>query len=324
MKVRAKKHVVVREKRKLLPGRLGDLQILIEEHGKKTIVPAVALLIALLYFLNLFSDLTVAAVIIVCAGIAAFGIFAYQIISGEFPKWTKLSLACVFLFFAVGVIYPSFRTVFPGSPVINVEISKEQGEVKLDGLLSSGYYLMYVNSPAIEHGSKGIQGEYSLSVSGSDIGGKFFDIWRQGRVGRRGVTNVEQRHPSERHKIYFDAGNNILKVNRLDSSIGPTLKVAFYKYHVPFFLIIIFTVLLVLYGVFLDVYFLEETKKKMLSVWMVMGAFFVFFYDYSMEPTRVLSTTLWSLLISAIAGFLLGWLFSWLGRKIGAKVRVRI
>ncbi|MBM4387371.1 MAG: hypothetical protein FJ088_06495, partial [Deltaproteobacteria bacterium] len=103
MKLKAKKHVVVQEKRKLLPGRLGDMQVLIEEHGKNAVVPAVALFIALLYFLKVFSDFTMGAIIVVCAGLAAFGMFAYQIMSGEFPKWTKMSLAGAFLFFALGV-----------------------------------------------------------------------------------------------------------------------------------------------------------------------------------------------------------------------------
>ena len=298
----------------------------LHDWGRVAIPAGVAVILAALRFTGILDDTGVGFAIglVVLAGVA--GAFGWIVWTNEFPRWVRPATIAMYALFAAGTVFPFVTTVYPGSPEgESVLVSKDKPEVSMGGV-GSGHYVVEVYAQSLgEAGQpRGSEGQYRLLVGGEEVSGKFADVMRSVRAGRRGTRSVEQKHLMEVHNLDLPDGDKTVKVLRLDTTIGPDLRVTVYPAVVPPVVVYVVMGVILLFGVILDGLFQDQTEKWRLAPWMAVAAAFLLIFNSAYERGSVTSAAVWSAIIGGAAGFLAGWLLGLVSRKVMGRVRARI
>lgn len=315
---------VVEETTPTMDGRFEKLFQLWKKYGSNYLLPAIIVIFALFYFLNILNERSLGLSIGLVYLLGILGVFAFWIFFKNFPKYVQYSLIGFSIIYFLGLVYPFYEVIFPGEPLFDKTISKGGEDITIDGITSGGYYTLFIS--ATDKMSKAgmyrnVRGEYNIKVGEKALKGNFSDEWVSARVGRRGSRQVERKHTGERHTLYISKDKNKISINNIDDSLGGEVRIKIYKSALPLPVLIIFSLLILSCGIFLDVKFSEETKKLRLFPLITIAVIFTHFSIISYEPGKELQTPIWSIIISGIVGFLGGWIISLLAKKIKLRFR---
>jgi hypothetical protein len=303
----------------------------LEDWGRLVIPAGAAAIIVALRLLGVVDDtgsgfivglLVLAGLYVGCAAIVFFG---------EFPKWVRASTIALGLVFLAGMVAPFADTIYPGiatggSPAFQTTVVKDSPETPVTGDVGSGWYSVEVFAKSLADGGelKG-EGQYKLLVGGQEVAGKFSDTMRQVRATRRGGTRqVEQKHLMEVRAVTFADGAKTLKAVRLDTNIGPELRVSIFPVLVPPPLVYVLVGLALVFGILVDGMFQEQTERWRLAPFVGMAVAFLLIFGSSYERGSVTSGAIWSTIFGGVVGFLGGWLLSLIGRRVIGRLRTKV
>lgn len=274
-------------------------------------------------FLGLLDDpglgfsISILYILAVCG---AFGLIVWQ---NPFPLWARVATVISGILVALGAVLPLVQMIYPGEPAFSEVVGAEKREVQLDPALSGFHHLeVYAASLAERPFAAGVEGRYHLRLAGKDIEGRFADVMRSVRAGRRGTRTVEQKHLMDVYSVTLPEGEKRLEVIRVDQAIGPDLRVALYPALVPPLLGYVLLGLAFLVGLVLDARFPAQTEKWRLAPWPAMVLAFIAIFSSAYERGAVTNAAVWSTIFGAAIGFTLGWVLSLLARRVYARVRI--
>jgi len=250
--------------------------------------------------------------------------FAFQLRETEIPaKAQRLAIGAAVLYLA-GAVFPFVETIYPGDPAATTSISKENGQVVLSGVSGTWARVdVYAESFASSETRLG-QGQYKLVLGDRELKGEFSDAMRSVR-GRRGrTTQVEDRHYLDSYLVRLPEGEITLKAVRIDSAIGPDLRVSVYPKMVPPWVLYGLLGVVVLFGMGLDGLYQQATWRWRFTPWVGAAATFLVVFNSSYEPAKMPGAAIWSGIFGGLGGFLVGWLLSLIARKVLGRLRTRI
>jgi hypothetical protein len=319
-----KRNVVKEEPIKAVerPGsRLGPFM---EDWGRLVIPLGVGTILAVLRLTGTVDNVGLGALIglvVLAATMAGFGLILWQ---NVFPRWVIIGSIAAGVLFLAGAVVPFISTIYPGSPAWSQGVTRDSPEIPLGDLASGSYRVqIYAKSLADGSGLRTGEGQYTVVVAGKDLRGKFSDITRSTR-GRRGMSGtVEDRHFLEAHLVSLGSEANTLRVKRLDAVIGPEITVSFYRNWMTPLMTGVLLALAMVWAVFLDGRFQEQTWRWRLSPWIGAGVFFLLVFHSSYEPAKMPGAALWSGVFGGMGGFLVGWILSLISRKVVGMIRTR-
>ncbi len=305
-------------------GRGTRLEDFLDDWGRLVIPLGAAALLAALRLLGVLDDVGLGyaiGLLVLLATMAAFGLLIWR---NEFPRWARLGTIGAGILFLAGALVPFTTEIYPGTPIVQVPVSKAGGDVAIDAL-SSGYYRIDVFAKSFADAglARGGEGQYRLTLGGKELTGRFTDTMRSTR-GRRGMAGqVEDRHFLDVHQVRLAGGPMTLQPGRIDQNIGPNLQVSLYRTWLPPFLIAILLVLAGAWSMFLDGVFQDQTWRWRLTPWFGVGAFFLWVFSASYDPSKMPGSAIWSAVFGGLGGFLIGWLLSLLARRLLGRLRTR-
>lgn len=307
-----------------LPPNGGRLEEFLDDWGRLVIPLGVAGVLAALRLLNVVDDVGLGyaiGLVTLVATMVAFGLLIWR---NDFPRWVRIGTLAAGALFLIGAITPFTNGVYPGTPEFRYVVSRASGGIALDEVPSGTYRVdVHAKSFAEAGSARGGEGQYRITLAGKDLTGKFSDTTRDTR-GRRGLSGqVEDRHFLDVHHLRLASGAKSLAAPRIDQSIGPDLQVSLYRTYMPPFVIAILLVIVGLWAMFLDGVFQDQTWRWRLTPWFGVGAFFLWVFAASYDPSKMPGSAIWSAVIGGLGGFLIGWLLSLLSRRVLGRLRTR-
>ncbi|MBP7126349.1 hypothetical protein KBD49_08290 [Myxococcota bacterium] len=238
-------------------------------------------------------------------------------------KARRLAIAAGVLYLAGGV-FPFVETIYPGKPAATTLISKEAGEVPLSGISGTWARVDVFAETFASAETRLGQGQYKLVLGDRELKGEFSDAMRSVR-GRRGrTTQVEDRHYLDSYLVRLPGSEVTLKAVRIDSAIGPDLRVSVYPKMVPPWILYGLLGVVALFAMGLDGIYQQATWRWRFTPWIGAAAAFLLVFNSSYEPAKMPGAAIWSGIFGGLGGFLVGWLLSLLARKVLGRLRTRV
>lgn len=297
-----------------------------EDWGRLVIPLGIIAILVILRSLGILDDTGLGCLIGLLVFISLGTAFSVQVFTQDFPKWVKVSTIAMIFVYLAGCVFPFVMIIYPGTPDFTKQVQKGDEIPLVD--IGSGNYTVEVYAEDLANKSfnrgTGAEGTYKIEISGETIQGKLSDTLQTVR-GRRGVTRqVEQKHLMDVHNVVLPEGEKVLKVIRLDPSLGEFIRIQIFPTLIPAWVSYIVFCIIILFSAFLDGMFQIETEKWRLSAWMMMAFSFFLIFGSAYERGNVTSASVWSTIFGGVGGFMVGWALSWLSRKIIGKVRAKI
>ncbi len=302
--------------------RREQIEAFLHDWGRLAVPLGVIAVLAGLRFLGVLDDTGLGFTIGVLFLLVSMGGAAWLVWREPFPRWARWVLGAAGVLVLAGAVVPLVQTVYPGQPAFQQVVNRDTKGVPIGAGATGFHHLeVYAQSLAARPDVRGAQGRYHLKVAGQDVEGSFSDVMRSVRAGRRGSRTVEQKHLMETHGVLLPEGEKTLDVIRVDSSIGPDLRVSLFPVAVPPAFATMLLALAIGVGLFLDARFPGQTERWRLTPWFAMVAAYVAIFESAYERGAVTNAAVWSTVFGGVVGFTLGWFLTVLARKVAAKIR---
>ncbi|HOI10213.1 MAG TPA: hypothetical protein PK313_07030 [Myxococcota bacterium] len=306
------------------PDQGARLEEFLDDWGRLVVPLGAAAILAALRLLGVLDDVSLGyaiGLVVLVIAMAAYGLLIWR---NEFPRWVHLGSIAAGLLFLIGAVTPYTTEIYPGDHEFRQVVSRTTPDVALDSLPSGQYRVeVFAKSFADAGPMRGGEGQYRITVAGKDLSGRFTDTMRTTR-GRRGMSGqVEDRHFLDVHTMRLPSNAKALHVGRIDQNIGPDLQVSLYRTYLAPWLVGVLLVAVGLWSMFLDGVYQDQTWRWRLTPWFGVGAFFLWVFSASYDPSKMPGSAIWSAVFGGLGGFLVGWLLSLLARRVLGRLRTR-
>jgi len=293
--------------------------------GRLVVPVFIAATLTALRLLGVFDDTELGFSISAVFVLGTLAAFMSIIWRSLFPRWVLPAGLVTCAVIAVVAGLPLVGTVFPGEAEFSITVRNGDENIPLDASLSGHHRVeVYASSLAHTHNQRGAEGKYELEVDKTRITGTFSDTKRRVRSGRRGSRNVEQKHLMDLHPVVLGTGDGTIRLVRLDSSIGPELRISVFPVYVAPFILYLLLGLAIAFAVALDSRFQEQTERWRLGPWMGMIAAFLVIFESSYARDSVTNTAIWSSIFGGAIGFTGAWLVGLMTRKLYRVAKTKL
>lgn len=254
--------------------------------------------------------------------LASLGVYLTIVWRNLFPSWARIASLIMCCALIAGIGLPFFETIYPGEIGFSASLRSDDKPVAIDSDLSGFHRVeVYASSLALRSGDRGADGDYRLSLADEVMSGRFSDMKRRMPSGRRGSRQVQQTHLTDVYVLNLPSGEKRLEVNRLDTTIGPEIKVTLFPMIVPPPIVHLLLALSLAFAIGLDAWYQEKTVRWRLAPFVGMIAAFAVIFGTSYERGSVINTVVWSVIFGSAIGFTTGWALSLASRKILSRIR---